>query len=158
MIIKISGAEFSDCRRYRYALWRIWDENKPKMMFIGLNPSTADETAPDPTITRVCGIAETNGFGGIYMMNCFPFVTADPDLLELNGDALDINNRHLKQIAEKCQEIVFAWGDFKVVKKEGRDLAMRAMFPNAKALHINKSGSPKHPLYCRKTSTLIPFI
>ena len=32
------GAELSPCRRYRYALWRIWDDSKPAVMFIGLNP------------------------------------------------------------------------------------------------------------------------
>ncbi len=24
-----NGAEFSECRKYRYALWRIWDNSKP---------------------------------------------------------------------------------------------------------------------------------
>ena len=34
-------AELSNCRKYRYALWRTWDKSKDKVMFIGLNPSTA---------------------------------------------------------------------------------------------------------------------
>ena len=46
------GAELSECRTYRYVLWRIWDNSKPKIMFIGLNPSTADENTDDNTITR----------------------------------------------------------------------------------------------------------
>ena len=37
------GAEFSPCKKYRYKLWRIWDDTLPLVMFIGLNPSTADE-------------------------------------------------------------------------------------------------------------------
>ena len=44
-----SGAVFSDCRKYRYALWRIWDGNKSLAMIIGLNQSTADETLNDPS-------------------------------------------------------------------------------------------------------------
>ncbi len=31
------GAEFSECRQYRYALWRMWDRSKPPVMFVGLN-------------------------------------------------------------------------------------------------------------------------
>ncbi|QBE68839.1 protein of unknown function DUF1643 [Synechococcus sp. WH 8101] len=38
-----SDAIFSDCRTYRYALWRLWDDSRPCAMFIGLNPSSADE-------------------------------------------------------------------------------------------------------------------
>ena len=47
-----TDAKFSACRKYRYALWRNWDESKPSAMIIGLNPSTADENENDPTITR----------------------------------------------------------------------------------------------------------
>lgn len=36
-------AEVMACRLYRYSLWRVWDENRPYAMFIGLNPSTARE-------------------------------------------------------------------------------------------------------------------
>jgi hypothetical protein len=31
-------AEFSECRKYRYTLWRVWSEGEPLVMFIGLNP------------------------------------------------------------------------------------------------------------------------
>jgi len=64
-----SGAEFSECRKYRYALWRIWDKSKPLVMFIGLNPSTANENVDDPTIRSVCRMTKNNGYGGVYMMN-----------------------------------------------------------------------------------------
>jgi len=36
-----TDAKFSACRKYRYALWRNWDESKPYAMIIGLNPSTS---------------------------------------------------------------------------------------------------------------------
>jgi hypothetical protein len=41
-----------ESRKYRYTLTRVWDETKDKVMFIGLNPSTADEIEDDPTIRR----------------------------------------------------------------------------------------------------------
>ncbi|HMA98577.1 MAG TPA: DUF1643 domain-containing protein, partial [Wenzhouxiangella sp.] len=47
-----SGANFSRCRRFRYTLWRRWDDDGPMVMIIGLNPSTADAHRNDPTIRR----------------------------------------------------------------------------------------------------------
>lgn len=148
-------AKFSDCAKFRFALSRIWDESLPFVMFIGLNPSTADATKDDPTIKRVCKIARHNGFGGIYMVNCFAFITAYPEQLQFGKQ--DYNNSWITSLSCDCDEIVFAWGSFDVVKEHGRDKELQRMFPNAKALHINKDGSPKHPLYCKEESLLIPF-
>lgn len=143
------GAEFSNDRNYRYALWRIWDRIKPFAMFIGLNPSTANETDSDPTIRSVGRICKNNGYGGFYMMNCFAYVTSDPKPLKHNPMSDERNNNMLTVIAGKCNTVVFAWGNFSVVKETGRDKELAEMFPNAKALFINKNGSPKHPLYCK---------
>lgn len=148
-----SGAEFSECRNYRYALWRIWDKQKPMLMFIGLNPSTANEVMDDPTIRRVKSFATAWGYGGVYMMNCFPYISTDPnDLKEVGNTAL--NDHWLYQVAAMSAEIIFAWGSFIIVKESGRDKELIGMFPNAKALIINKDGSPRHPLYV--PSTVIP--
>ena len=49
---KPSGATISTCEKYRYQLWRKWDEGKKCLVFIMLNPSTADAENNDPTITR----------------------------------------------------------------------------------------------------------
>ena len=56
-----SGAVFSDCRKFRYALWRMWDEDKPLVMIIGLNPSTADEKVNDPTIKPAASVLPVHG-------------------------------------------------------------------------------------------------
>ena len=151
------GADFSECRRYRYALWRIWEPLKPRVMFIGLNPSTANEVDADPTIRSVGRIAKHNGSGGFYMMNCFPFVSTDPEQLRDHGNT-DQNDAWIRIVANVCSDVVFAWGGFSVVRDLGREAELRAMFPNAKALHINKDGSPKHPLYCKSTSQFVQFV
>jgi hypothetical protein len=143
----VVGAEFSDCRNYRYVLWRIWDVSKPKVMFIGLNPSTANEVSDDPTIRRVKSMAKGWGFGGVYMANLFSFVTAYPDELLKCPDPVNGNDLWLYKIAAQCNEVVFAWGSFKEAQERAKKVI--AMFPNAKALHINKNGSPKHPLYIK---------
>lgn len=144
-----NGANFSSCGNYRYSLWRIWDETKPLVMFIGLNPSTANATNDDPTIRRVKTIAKNLGYGGVYMMNCWTYITTDPKELKHNEVSDEWNNDLITVTASKCQDVIFAWGNFQVVREKGRDSELKEMFPHAKALHINKNGSPKHPLYCK---------
>ena len=134
-------------------------------MFIGLNPSTANETDNDATISNVTRICKDNGFGGFYMMNCFPIISTDPKVLKdfylspvsYVQHQYSINNNKLKEVGEKCESVVFAWGSFAIVRELNRDKELIKMFPNAKALRINKNGSPHHPLYLPKNIKLIPF-
>lgn len=155
----ISSAVFSECRKYRYALWRIWTESKPLVMFIGLNPSTANEDFDDPTIRRVRNFAKRWGYGGVYMMNCFPYISTDPGSLMNNRNTeIEINDRWLREVGGKCDLIIFAWGSFPVVKEFGRDKELNKMFPDAKALVINQDGSPRHPLYVKSDIDPVPFI
>ncbi len=151
-----NGAEFSPDRKYRYCLWRIWDESKPLVMVIGLNPSTAKEDENDRTISKLLKVISNNGYGGFYMMNLFAIIDRNPAILKTDADPLGDNDGWIEKIAPKCSKIVFAWGDFKEAKERSIDVIK--MFPVAYCLFQNKSGSPKHPLYCRDLSQIIPFI
>lgn len=156
-----SGACFSVSREDRYALWRIWDRSLPRVCFIGLNPSTANEVDSDPTIKSVGRIARHNGYGGIVMMNCFPIISSNPEILkDRTGNTFE-NERFLKMVHSpygfNCPQVVFAWGGFREVRMHGMDRKMTLIFPCAKALHINKDGTPKHPLYCKTTTEFIDW-
>ena len=148
-----NGAEFSEDRKYRYTLWRIWDNNKPMVMFIGLNPSTANETTNDPTICRVIKFAFDWGFGGVYMTNLFAYVTPYPEKLKECNDPLADNDSWLEKTAHKCKKIIFAWGSFKEAAERSKEVMQ--MF-DGYALIINKDGSPRHPLYIK--SDVIPVL
>ena len=90
-----SGAELSEDqdRKYRYALWRIWDENKPYVLFIGLNPSTADETKDDPTVRRCIGFTQSwKKYGGVYLANLFAYRATNPRELEVVADPIGPGN------------------------------------------------------------------
>jgi hypothetical protein len=146
----ISGADFSEDGLYRFALWRIWDELKPLVMFIGLNPSTANAKTDDATIRRVRTIATNLGYGGVYMCNCLSFISTNPEMLQSESlEAMMRNAKTMSRTAERCKDVIFAWGNFEIVRRTGVDKTLAERFPNALALHINKNGSPKHPLYCK---------
>lgn len=150
----LNGAEFSEDRKYRYALWRIWDDEKPKVMIIGLNPSKADESVDDPTIRRVKRLASSWGFGGIYMLNLFAWITPFPEELENCSDPIGDNNGKLEAYATKCDEVIFAWGSNET---NGRESFVLNYFPNAKCIAKNADGSPKHPLYVKRNATLMKY-
>jgi len=146
-LFNYSGAIFDGTGQYRYSLWRIWDPDKPLVMFIGLNPSTADQENDDPTIRRVRNFAVSWGYGGVYMMNLFAYVTAYPDILKQAADPIRDNDKWLTDISGKCQDIIFSWGAFSEAKQRAKEVIK--MFPDALAISINKDGSPGHPLYLK---------
>jgi hypothetical protein len=144
------GAIFSDCRQYRYLLWRIWDDKKPCIMFIMLNPSTADENEDDSTIRKCIQFAKWLGYGGIYVGNLFSYRSTNPaELRKSNLLQIDIlgkdNDRYLEKVAEKCEKIIFAWGDNG--KLFNRDKDMMKLFPHGYCLGRTMNNNPKHPLY-----------
>lgn len=149
------GAAFSECRQYRYALWRVWNPDVPLVMFIGLNPSTANETKPDPTIRRVMNFACTWGYGGVVMMNLFAIVSSKPSILTEHSDPVRKNDLWLPAIAARCDKVVFAWGAFKQAKT--RTDQVIAMFPDAYCLKKTQDGSPWHPLFVPKIIQPVKF-
>jgi hypothetical protein len=151
---EVSGAIFSDCKKYRYVLWRRWDE-KPMVALIGLNPSKANSNEDDNTITKVGKVARYNGFGGIYMLNLFAIISADPNVLLTCSDPLKDNDQYLIEYTAGAKDIVFCWGAF----KQGihRAEQIKPLFPNALCFKHTKAGHPWHPLYCKDNTIFIPF-
>jgi hypothetical protein len=140
------GADFSECGKYRYRLWRIWNSNLPRAMIIGLNPSTANADTDDQTIMNLRRIMTALGYGGFYMMNCWPFITSKPELLQIDDGSNLFNDYHLALTAVECETVVFAWGNFKIIRDKGRDKELCDRFPNGMCFGKNKNGSPWHPL------------
>lgn len=143
----ISGAQFSPDRKYRYGLWRIWMHLKPLVFFIGLNPSTADETANDPTIRRCIGFAKRWNYGGIYMGNLFAY-RAGPDPAQLKAEAEPIgrdNDKELQRMASEAKITVAAWGNWGTYRDRGAQVLK--LIPGCYCLGVTKAGQPKHPLY-----------
>ncbi|ACA87234.1 DUF1643 domain-containing protein [Shewanella woodyi] len=151
------SAVLSDCRQYRYELWRVWDESKPYTVFIGLNPSTADETEDDPTIRRCINFAKSWGYGGLCMVNLFAFRATQPEDMKRASDPIGSqNDSTLLRLAENAGVIVAAWGNDGVFME--RSSKVRTMLPTISALKVNKSGEPAHPLYLKSSLTPVAFV
>ncbi len=146
-------AKLSRCRHYRYALWRTWENEKPTVLFIGLNPSTADETNDDPTLRRCINFAKSWGYGGVCMANLFAYRATDPVAIRECAKPIGPqNNRWLKQLAAEADLVIAAWGNDGSLYQRSRYVC--AMLPKMKYLKMNKTGEPAHPLYL--TASLRP--
>lgn len=157
MIKTERGAKFSECKKYRYALWRIWNPDGKIAMCIGLNPSTANETDNDPTIRNLISLMANNGFGGFYMMNLFALISPNPEDLRSCPDPVCNNDFYLMDIGKQAQAIIYCWGNFK--QSHYRQRVVKSIFEYAapKCFGKNANGSPKHPLYLKQTTQLINF-
>ena len=150
------NATFSDCRKYRYALSRTWDSKKKTVLFIGLNPSTADENIDDPTIRRCINYAQNWGYGSLLMVNLFAYrATIPTELKNVKNPIGNDNDLHITELLKKADLAVATWGN------EGsllnRDKDVKKIIPNLMCLKINKSGQPAHPLYQKKDLKLIKY-
>ena len=149
-----STAKISGCGLYRYSLTRIWDKDKPKVMFIMLNPSTADGERDDPTIRRCIGYARDWGYGGFYVCNLFGYRATEPtDLLNVKDPIGELNLDYIKAKSKKVDKVVCAWGNKPILKRLLQDTSALEMLKFIKHklyfLELSKEGVPKHPLYLK---------
>ena len=150
------GAIFSDDRIYRYALWRVWNNNQPVLLQIGLNPSKANEIRSDPTITRGIVRADKTGFGGFLMANLYAYVSTQPGALLGDGDFIgEYTDYYLKQMIDVSQRQLCGWGFFLPVLR--RAPTVLAMIKEPYCLGMNKDSQPKHPLYVGYNVPMIKY-
>lgn len=146
-----AGAVLSDCERYRYRLWRVWDASLPKVCFVMLNPSTADENVLDPTVSRCKKRGETLGYGGLEVVNIFALRSTDPKALyEMECPTGEFNNTAIHAAADQCSTVICGWGTHGSL--EGRGVSVMNLLLNyfqdkTHYLKLNSDGSPAHPLY-----------
>lgn len=192
-----AGATISACGTYRYRLWREWrgcaspdkwtwledDDGSiardgsgseiggpQSVVFIMLNPSTADGDKDDPTIRRCVSFAKAWGYDRMEVVNLFAFRATNPEqLLALDhGDepwGAD-NHRQIDRLldGDVCSDvgmIVCAWGchgghlgQDEIVMGWIQEHWRIADIP-VMALRLTKDGQPCHPLYL--PGDLVPF-
>ena len=134
-------------------LSRTWC-NLPKLSYIMLNPSTADEINDDKTIKRLIYFTQKFGYGGFYVGNIYSKIT--PHVIELYKNTSHNEKKNIsaiKEIIEKSSRVVFAWG--KTIDSPPKWIQKIVEKPFC--FGLNKNGTPKHPLYLKKEISLVRF-
>lgn len=158
-------AAFSRCGRYRWWLRRCWRHPAPTLLFLGLNPSSADARRDDPTLRRLIGFAERWGYGALEVLNLFSWISPDPTALRRChapvGSQTDAwLRRRVRALAdEEPLALWLGWGNGG--SWQGRDqrvLQLLERLPvRLHSLGTTACRQPRHPLYARAGSPLLPF-
>lgn len=158
-----SGAVFSDCRRYRFLLWRRFDtglfhleQNEPRWLLLAmLNPSDATEFVGDRTVDGCEVRAKSWGFSGLIVVNQFAFRSPYPkDLLTVQDPIGELNDQYIRFAAETASVKICGWGNSSVVGSliQTRTPRMVELLgDDLKCLKMNQDGSPAHPLYIKRS-------
>lgn len=153
-------AIISACGAYRYWLSREWDSTRQHLLFVMLNPSTADALIDDATIRRCVAFARANGFGGLEVVNLFAYRATDPKELRRVPDPVGpVNDTHIAAAAARAGAVCVGWGASPAVDDRSQVVLpiLRAAGHEPQCLHITRSGYPGHPLYLAKKKRLRPY-
>jgi len=152
-----AGADFDGS--YRYDLFRKWGQG-PMLLFVMLNPSTADEFKLDRTVARCRKLAMKMDFGSFHVVNMFALISTDPKKLEEVDDPVGkLNGRYIGRLAKEAEKVIVAWGSHKLVKS--REAAvLKLLHKHHKKLYclgVTKKGHPRHPLYVPSSAELVKY-
>lgn len=160
------SAVISDCKRYRYRLYRSWGDG-PFVVFLMFNPSTADAEIDDPTIRKCIGFAKRWGYPGLTVVNLFALRSTDPKAVGRALYAEAVGPENDSAILAACgtaKEVIAAWGCGQHMKGH-RDRPtkvlklIRETLPDLRisCLGLSADGSPRHPLMLAYETELQPF-
>ncbi|MCA9733951.1 DUF1643 domain-containing protein [candidate division KSB1 bacterium] len=150
------GAIISKCKNYQYALWRIWDTQKPLALFLTLNPSPSEENEDSATVLKCVELGNKLGFGGIVLGYIFGYRTDDPnDFINVTDPVGPENDACLERFAAQAHTIIAAWG-IRGSYKERHDAIMRKI-PDLHCFGITENGQPIHPLGVTDEAELKPI-
>ena len=150
IVTSAAGATFSSCQRWRYLLWRRWDEEKPAANFLMLNPSTADEHQLDPSCSRARDFAERWGYGALIVTNLFAWRATDPRAMKRAAEPVGrSNNQAILRAARQSAIVVCAWGNHGAHLDRAATVVanLRGAGLRLSALRVTAQGQPSHPLY-----------
>jgi hypothetical protein len=153
----IASAVFDQARVYRYLLTRIWDPARPPMVFVMLNPSTADAFVEDPTSRRCQSFARREGAGGVVVVNLFALRSTNPRALLGHADPVGRHNdAFIRQAINAGGQVVAAWGADRAVGARGGEVARYLGARGVELLCLGRTsgGCPRHPLYVTGTAVL----
>lgn len=151
-------ATISDDGLYRYRLSRTWDGTKLPLVWIMLNPSTADAEIDDPTIRRCMSFARREGAGGIEVLNLFAYRATKPKELERVSDPVGpLNDEFIREVLYPHSRCICAWGAFPKAWGRAERIMDLARGIDFLCLGRTAAGHPLHPLYIANDKPFIPW-
>lgn len=150
-------AVISECGKYRYLLRRTWEHNKPRALFVMLNPSTADASIDDATIRSCIRLSKGLGYGSFEVVNVFGWRATKPnELLTVSDPCGPRNEDHVRGALARCDIPICAWGAWLHAEAASAYIrnAIRASRPASFCFGKTASGAPKHPLYIKSGTPL----
>jgi len=152
------NAVFDKDKIYRYSLIRKWNNNGIKIVWIMLNPSTADENIDDPTIRRCIGFSKIWGAGEMEIVNLFAYRSTSPKKLYTYTDPIGKDNDlFILNSVKKANKIIIAWGTHGSLDKRSEYIMFNLLKNYHKKIFFLKKlkdGEPGHPLYIKYTQEL----
>lgn len=138
---------------YRYKLWREFSPMEPgaksrgTIIWMMLNPSTADATADDNTIKKCVHYSSFWGFSRLEVYNLFAVRATDPKVMKKHADPVGPrNDTFLKQAIASSHPIVVAWGNHGLHLDRQAAVSKLIGDREVRCFGKNKNGTPKHPL------------
>ena len=152
---------FSPDRAYRYMLIHKWNGLFPERacMWIGLNPSIADEFKLDNTLRRIRAFSAAAGFNSFYMTNLFALVATDPRVMKAHPAPVGPeNDEHIVRALAEVMTVFVAWGAHG--KHLDRDCQVFDLVRDREVccLAVTREGCPRHPLYLKGTLRPIRYL
>ena len=139
-----AGEASADVRGdYRYTLVRTWNSTAEPLVFILLNPSTADASQDDPTIRRCIGFAKRWGFGGIVVVNLYAYRATKPRDMLAAEDPIGPENDRILGETVSGKTVVAAWGTNAQRERVTKVLQLIPASTRLLALEITKFGHPR---------------
>lgn len=161
-LLGYSWATFSLDMVYRYVLYRRIeprDDLRPdhRVVWIMLNPSTADGLEDDPTIRRVAGFSRTLDATEVVVVNLFALRSTDPANLARHADPIGPrNDEAIRDAVDGAAFVIGAWGAHPAARARWSTVLQLLPRP-VMCLGTTQSGQPRHPLYVRKDQPLTPW-
>lgn len=152
-------ATISACGRYRYRLGRRWGDG-PALLFVMLNPSTADADQDDATIRRCTTFAAAHGHQALEVVNLYAWRATDPADLWRAADPVGPDaDQHIAEAAADAGRACLAWGAQPRAEARVQQVLplLRRHAGAIECLRITRSGHPQHPLYLPSACRLMPF-
>lgn len=153
-------AVFSPDRRHRYLLRRSFsgcvdDPAQNPIVFLMLNPSTADAFIVDPTVKRCLLRAAAMGHSDVFIVNLFAIRETDSKKLASFHDRVGALTDDILAALTDCP-IIAGWGAHPLAR-ERADAVVRLVKRPLLCLRTTKSGAPEHPLYVPAAAVPVPW-